>query len=162
VLAGQDSVHLTDEQASELLRFVGVSVNPEVAEGGVDCRIDVHVDELFGSVVSFGLTGDIPELLGDRAYATPPLTDIAAADLVRAPATAALLQGHAGAEPVDLRALESLLCSVAALADSISEISDLSVDVRAHAEGASVASAQVSVSSALNSSALYSSERRAM
>jgi succinyl-CoA synthetase alpha subunit len=162
VLAGQDSVHLTDEQASELLRFVGVSVNPEVSEGGVDCRIDVHVDELFGSVVSFGLTGDIPELLGDRAYATPPLTDIAAADLVRAPATAALLQGHAGAEPVDLRALESLLCSVAALADSISEISDLSVDVRAHAEGASVASAQVSVSSALNSSALYSSERRAM
>ena len=39
------------------------------------CRSQVTEDPLFGPLVSFGLAGAPSELLGDRSYGIPPLTD---------------------------------------------------------------------------------------
>ena len=62
------------------------------------------------------------DLLGDRAFRTLPLTDLDAAELVRAPRAWPLLDGYRGSEPVDVAALEDLLLRVARLADDLPEV----------------------------------------
>ena len=68
------------------------------------------------------------DLLGDRAYRALPLTDLDAAELVRAPRAFPLLDGYRGSEPVDLAGLEDLLLRVARLADDLPEVLGLALD----------------------------------
>jgi acyl-CoA synthetase (NDP forming) len=85
-------------------------------------------DPSFGAVVSFGLSGATAALLDDRAYRLAPLTDVEAAELVRAVRSAPLFFGHRGAAPVDVAALEDLLLRVARLADDLPEVARLELD----------------------------------
>ena len=55
------------------------------------------------------MSGVATDLLGDRAVRVLPLTDLDAAELVRAVRAAPLLFGYRGSEPVDVDALEPLL-----------------------------------------------------
>ena len=84
--------------------------------------VEIVDDPSFGALVSFGLGGVATDLLGDRAYRTLPLTDLDAAELVRAPRAWPLLDGYRGSEPVDVAALEDLLLRVARLADDLPEV----------------------------------------
>ena len=99
-----------------------------MATPGVACVVGSAEDPLFGPVVSFGLAGLVPELLGDRGYRIPPLTDLDARDLVRAPAASPMLDGVGGTEPVDRAALEDLLVRVGQIADDVPEIADLRIE----------------------------------
>jgi acyl-CoA synthetase (NDP forming)/GNAT superfamily N-acetyltransferase len=94
----------------------------EMAAPGVATVVEIVDDPSFGALVSFGLGGVATDLLGDRAYRTLPLTDLDAAELVRAPRAFPLLDGYRGSEPVDLPALEDLLLRVARLADDLPEV----------------------------------------
>jgi acyl-CoA synthetase (NDP forming)/GNAT superfamily N-acetyltransferase len=94
----------------------------EMAAPGVATVVEIVDDPSFGALVSFGLGGVATDLLGDRAYRTLPLTDLDAAELVRAPRAFPLLSGYRGSEPVDLAALEDLLLRVARLADDLPEV----------------------------------------
>src|SRR4051794_37362679 len=94
----------------------------EMAAPGVATVVEVVDDPSFGALVSFGLGGVATDLLGDRAYRTLPLTDLDAAELVRAPRAWPLLDGYRGSEPVDVAALEDLLLRVARLADDLPEV----------------------------------------
>ena len=94
----------------------------EMAAPGVATVVEVVDDPSFGALVSFGLGGVATDLLGDRAYRTLPLTDLDAAELVRAPRAWPLLNGYRGSEPVDVAALEDLLLRVARLADDLPEV----------------------------------------
>jgi acyl-CoA synthetase (NDP forming) len=94
----------------------------EMAAPGVATVVEIVDDPSFGALVSFGLGGVATDLLGDRAYRTLPLTDLDAAELVRAPRAFPLLDGYRGSEPVDLAALENLLLRVARLADDLPEV----------------------------------------
>ncbi len=94
----------------------------EMAAPGVATVVEIVDDPSFGALVSFGLGGVATDLLGDRAYRTLPLTDLDAAELVRAPRAFPLLDGYRGSEPVDLAALEDLLLRVARLADDLPEV----------------------------------------
>ncbi|MCW2940873.1 MAG: CoA-binding domain protein [Actinomycetia bacterium] len=117
-------------QAAELLGYYGitVAVSEYPGDGGVPTRIVTVEDPSFGAVVSFGLADTAAILLDDRAYRLAPLTDIEAADLVRAVRTAPLLFGHRGARPVDVPALERLLLRVSRLADDLPEVAMLELD----------------------------------
>ena len=95
---------------------------------GVACVIGSAEDPLFGPVVSFGLAGLVPELLGDRGYRIPPLTDVDARDLVSAPGASPMLDGVGGTEPVDRASLEDLLVRVGLLADDLPEIAELRLE----------------------------------
>ncbi|SHG39569.1 Acyl-CoA synthetase (NDP forming) [Geodermatophilus nigrescens] len=99
----------------------------EMAAPGVATVVEIVDDPSFGALVSFGLGGVATELLGDRAYRTLPLTDLDAAELVRAPRAWPLLDGWRGAEPVDVAALEDLLLRVARLADDLPEVLGLTL-----------------------------------
>ncbi len=116
---------------------MSASLDPEAAASlvvqrmaapGVACVVASTEDPLFGPVVSFGLAGVVPELLGDRGYRIPPLTDIEAHELVDAPAAAPLLHGFGGTPPVDRAALADLLVRVGLLADDVPELAELRLE----------------------------------
>jgi acyl-CoA synthetase (NDP forming) len=100
----------------------------EMAAPGVATVVEVVDDPSFGALVSFGVGGVATDLLGDRAYRALPLTDLDAAELVRAPRAWPLLDGYRGSEPVDVAALEDLLLRVARLADDLPEVLGLTLD----------------------------------
>ncbi|MFO7192515.1 MULTISPECIES: bifunctional GNAT family N-acetyltransferase/acetate--CoA ligase family protein [Thermocrispum] len=118
----------------------------QMAPRGSSCAIGLQDDPSFGSLVSFGLSGVLGDLIGDRAYRIVPLTDIDAADLVREPRSAALLTGYRGDEPADLGALADLALRVSALAEDLPEIRELSLDpVIANPDGVVVVAAKVRI-----------------
>ncbi|GAA2584672.1 GNAT family N-acetyltransferase [Actinomadura fulvescens] len=128
----------TREQTAELLACYGITLTPNPAEG-VPTRIVTLEDPSFGAVISFGLSDETAALLDDRAYRLAPLTDVEAAEMVRAIRTAPLLLGHRGADPVDVAALEELLQRVAKLAHDLPEVARLVLDpVQATASGIAV------------------------
>ncbi|REE95433.1 GNAT family N-acetyltransferase [Thermomonospora umbrina] len=135
----------TPEQAAELLACYGVTVGAG-DEKGVSTRVVTMEDPSFGAIVSFGLSGVTAALLDDRAYRLAPLTDVEAADLVRAIRTAPLLFGHQGTDPADVAALERLLLRVSRLADDLPEVARLILDpVRAASHGATVGNASLTL-----------------
>jgi acyl-CoA synthetase (NDP forming) len=99
-----------------------------MARRGTGCAIGLQDDPSFGTLVSFGLSGVVGDLLGDRAYRAVPLTDVDAASLVRAPKAAPLLTGYRGDEPVDLDALADLVLRVAALAEDVPAVRWLALE----------------------------------
>jgi acyl-CoA synthetase (NDP forming)/GNAT superfamily N-acetyltransferase len=99
-----------------------------MATPGVACVVSSVEDPLFGPVVSFGLAGVVPELLGDRAFRIPPLTDVEARDLVAEPGAAPMLDGYGGSSPVDKAALEDLLLRVGELSDDVPELAELRLE----------------------------------
>jgi acyl-CoA synthetase (NDP forming) len=96
-----------------------------MAPPGVPVTVRAQEDALFGPVVSFGVSGVTTELLGDRSYRIPPLTDVDAAAMVREIKAAPLLLGYRGAAMVDLRAVEDLLHRVSRLTDDLPEVADV-------------------------------------
>ena len=99
-----------------------------MAEPGVETIVGIVRDDLFGSVVMFGLGGTAAELFADRAFQIVPMTDVDAAELVRAPKSAPLLTGYRGSPPVDIAALEDLLLRMGTLAVTVPEIAELDLN----------------------------------
>jgi acyl-CoA synthetase (NDP forming)/RimJ/RimL family protein N-acetyltransferase len=149
LLAQAAQRELAGNEVTRLLAAYGIRVEPtehaDSADGaaGVSCSVGVREDPSFGSLVSFGLSGTVSELVGDRAYRAVPLTDSDARGLVVAPASAALLAGGHGSPAVDLDALAELLLRVSALADDVPELCSLTLDpVMAEPRGVVVANAR--------------------
>ncbi|MEV5826191.1 GNAT family N-acetyltransferase [Spirillospora sp. NPDC052242] len=132
-------VHATPAQAAELLACYGIEVDRDDARAGVPTRIVTMEDPSFGAVVSFGLADETAALLDDRAYRLGPLSDVDAAELIRAIRTAPLLLGHRGAEPVRVSALEELVMRVSRLGFDLPEVARLELNpVVADGSGAAV------------------------
>jgi acyl-CoA synthetase (NDP forming)/GNAT superfamily N-acetyltransferase len=117
-----------------------------MVDKGTSCVIGLQDDPSFGTLVSFGLSGVVNDLLGDRAYRAIPMTDVDAAGLVRAPKAAPLLAGYGGSPVADLAALEDLVLRVAALAEDVPEVRSLELEpVVASETGASVVYARIAI-----------------
>jgi acyl-CoA synthetase (NDP forming) len=117
-----------------------------MAPKGIGCSIGLRDDPSFGTLVSFGLSGVVSDLLGDRAYRAVPLTDVDAATLVRAPKAAPLLTGYRGSEPADLDALADMVLRVAALAEDVPQVRWLALEpILAGPSGAHAVGARVKV-----------------
>ncbi|MGH8828892.1 MAG: GNAT family N-acetyltransferase, partial [Jiangellaceae bacterium] len=99
----------------------GFVVQP-MAPGGVPVVAQAREDPQFGPVVSFGVAGVTTELIGDRAYRIPPITDVDAAEMVREVKAAPLLLGYQGGIMADLSAVEDLLHRLSRMSDDLPEI----------------------------------------
>jgi acyl-CoA synthetase (NDP forming) len=142
-LASEDSVRTAYETLREVSRDDEVYVQ-RMAPKGLSCVIGLQDDPSFGTLVSFGLSGLVSTLLGDRAYRAVPLTDVDAATLLREPRTAPLLTGYRGDEPADLAALQDMVLRVAALAEDNPEVRSLVLDpILASPDGAFAANARL-------------------
>ncbi|MGK8523217.1 GNAT family N-acetyltransferase [Nocardia asteroides] len=100
----------------------------KMATKGVGCILRVQDDPSFGSVIEFGLSGLIIELLGDRAYRALPLTEDEAMALIDAPRAAPLLSGTPASPRVDKAALAELAQRISALFNDLPEMRELSFD----------------------------------
>jgi acyl-CoA synthetase (NDP forming)/GNAT superfamily N-acetyltransferase len=117
-----------------------------MAPKGTACAIGVRDDPSFGTLVSFGLSGVLSDLLEDRAYRAIPLTGTDVSALIRAPRAAPLLTGYGGGPPADLGALEDLVLRVAVLAEEVPEVRWLSLEpILASDRGAFVTGGRVMV-----------------
>ena len=111
----------------------------KVSPPGVPVGIGGVEDQLFGPVVSFGVSGAATELLGDKAFRIPPMHSGEAADMVREIKAAPLLFGYRGSEVVDVDAIEKLLLRVAQLKNDLPQVCSLDLNlVLAGAHGATV------------------------
>jgi acyl-CoA synthetase (NDP forming) len=99
------------------------------APAGVPVSVRGVEDPLFGPVVSYGVSGPATELLGDRAFRIPPMSELDAAEMVRDIKAAPLLLGYRGSEPVDVAAVERLLLTVAQLKNDLPEVRDLDLSL---------------------------------
>ena len=116
------------------------------APDGVQVSYSVIEDPLFGPLVSFGLAGAPSDLLGDRAYGIPPMTDSDAADMVSNLRAAPLLFGYRGSDPVDVAAVQDVLVRLAAMKEDLPEIAELDLEpVSVHADGLTALSARAKV-----------------
>ena len=100
----------------------------KMAPPGVPMSIRTVEDPLFGPVLSFALSGAAADLLEDRSYRIPPVTDVDVASMIRELKSAPLLFGYRGGPRADLESIEDLLQRVAALKDDLPEVSELSLE----------------------------------
>ena len=99
-----------------------------MAPPGVACMVTSVEDPAFGPILGFSVGGFVSDLVSDWAYAMPPLTDVAADALARAPRSAALLFGYRGAEPVNVSAVAAVLMRVAQMATDWPQIRRLAIN----------------------------------
>ncbi|WP_127783344.1 bifunctional GNAT family N-acetyltransferase/acetate--CoA ligase family protein [Rhodococcus sp. X156] len=142
-VSSDDAVRIAYDDLREVSGNSSVYVQ-QMAGKGINCTVAVQDDPSFGSLISFGLSGVISDLLGDRAYRVLPLTS--PEELIRAPKAAPLLTGYRGSEPADLDSLALVVGQVAALAEHVSQIRELSCGpILASPDGASVTAARVRI-----------------
>ncbi len=109
------------------------------AAPGVPVAIRGLEDPLFGPAVSFGVSGALTDLVGDRVFRIPPISAQEAAETVRAIKAAPLLFGYRGSEQVDVSAVEDLVRRVAQVKNDLPQLSRIDLLlVHAHADGVSV------------------------
>ncbi|MFN0088741.1 MAG: acetate--CoA ligase family protein, partial [Acidimicrobiales bacterium] len=119
-----------------------------MAPPGVETIVGAVHDEQFGPLVMFGLGGVAAELFADRSFRLAPLSRPDAAELVRAPKSAALLFGWRNAPAVDAAALEALLEAVGWLAADVPELAELDLNpVLARPDGITVVDARARLAS---------------
>jgi acyl-CoA synthetase (NDP forming) len=97
------------------------------AQPGAAVVLQTCEDPLFGPVLSFGFAGVAYDILDDRAYAIPPLTDVDVDQLVCGPRAAALLDAGDGSDALDLAPLRDIVARVSRLADDLPEVSTLTL-----------------------------------
>jgi acyl-CoA synthetase (NDP forming)/RimJ/RimL family protein N-acetyltransferase len=113
-----------------------------MAPPGIPVSMSTMEDPLFGPIISFGVAGAPSDLLEDRSYRIPPLTDTDAASMVREIRAAPLLFGYRGSEHVDVECVEDLLQRLARLKNDLPEVAVLDLGlVLAGARGCSVLAA---------------------
>jgi acetyl coenzyme A synthetase (ADP forming)-like protein len=113
----------------------GVMVQAMVRDG-TEAIVGVTHDPSFGPMLMFGLGGTHVELLKDVVFRLPPITDVDAAEMVRAPRGFPLLQGYRGGPAADIAALETLLLRVSQLVGDHPEIVEMDLNpIKALAPG---------------------------
>jgi acyl-CoA synthetase (NDP forming)/GNAT superfamily N-acetyltransferase len=123
----------------------GVIVQPMIT-GGVEVKISVLEEQVFGPLVLFGLTGTTAGVLADRAARMAPLTGADADDLIRSVRAASLLLGRPGKPAADLASLKDMLLRVSQLADDLPQVAELDLSpVIARPDGAVPVEARIRI-----------------
>jgi acyl-CoA synthetase (NDP forming) len=128
-LANANDVRAAYEAMSTRLgEQMGGGVLQTMARPGVEAIVGLTVDPVFGPVVMVGLGGVMTDLLGDRAFAVPPLDPGAAEAMVNSLRAAPLLDGFRGAPLVDKGALIAIVEQVARIAEEVPELVELDLN----------------------------------
>ncbi|HET7326661.1 MAG TPA: GNAT family N-acetyltransferase [Nocardioidaceae bacterium] len=145
------NIDTLEEMTNAWQTLQGLADSPEraafvvqrMAPPGVPLSIASVEDPLFGPLLSFGIAGTPSDLLGDRSFRIPPVTDAEAAAMVREIKAAPLLFGYRGGECVDIARVEDLVQRVSRLKNDLPEVSSLQLSlVQAGAGACSVLAAR--------------------
>jgi acetyltransferase len=108
-------------------RLDGFLVQRQVGRG-LELRLRLEDEPMFGPFIGFGLGGTAADLLGDEAFDLPPLNDALAKSLIARSRAAALLAGYRDHPPADLEAVEDALVRLSQVAVDFPEIAALGVN----------------------------------
>ena len=107
---------------------MGGAVIQPMAPQGVEAIVGLASDPDFGPVVMVGLGGVLTDLLGDRAFAVPPLGPGVADAMLASLRAAPLLDGYRGSPKVDRQALVTMLERIAIVAEEVPELTELDLN----------------------------------
>ncbi len=150
-LAGAEEVRVAAARMAAALadRAGGIAptfVVQRMAPTGVEMIVGLVHDPLFGPVVACGAGGTQVELVKDVAVRLTPLAHEDTAEMLRSLKTFPLLDGYRGAPICDVAALEDVLLRVSALAEDLSQITELDLNpVVALPSGAVVLDARIRI-----------------
>jgi acetyltransferase len=108
--------------------FGGVTVQPMIANRGIELIVGSSVDRQFGPVILFGAGGVLVEVMQDRALALPPLNRTLARRLMERTRIYPALKGVRGQAAVNLEALETLLVHFSQLLTDFPEIQEVDMN----------------------------------
>ena len=104
------------------------AVMQPMVSGGIELLAGVVQDPVFGPVVAFGPGGTMAELIGGTAFATLPMTDVDAHELVASGKAGDLVAGFRGRAAADTGALVDLVVRLAALAEDFPQVAELDLN----------------------------------
>ena len=125
----------------------GVLVQPMV-KSDVEATVGMFEDPSFGPLVAFGLGGIHVEAIADPAVRVTPLTDRAAAAMVRETRGYPLLAGYRGYPPADIDAIHDVLLRVSRLVEEVPDLAELELSpifVGSPGEGCRILDARIRV-----------------
>ena len=102
----------------------GVLVQPMVKDH-VEVTVGMFEDASFGPLIAFGLGGIHVEVIADPAVRITPLTNRAAAAMVRETRGYPLLAGYRGCPRADIEAIHDLLLRVSRLVEEVPDLAEL-------------------------------------
>ena len=112
------------EAAAGPAAMEGVLVAP-MAGSGVEVMVRMIEDPSFGPLIMFGLGGIHVEVMADISVRVTPLTDRAAAAMVRQIRGYPLLEGYRGHPSADIPAIHDLLLRVSRLVEEAPDIAEI-------------------------------------
>jgi len=100
----------------------------KMVSGGRETIVGSTRDRKAGPLLMFGLGGIFVEVMKDVVFRVHPVTDVDAAEMVRAIRGYPMLEGVRGAVPVDLRALEEIIRRVSQLVGEQEMIEEMDIN----------------------------------
>jgi len=132
----EDRLWLTGEQSRALLSAYAIPCMEDDAAAAVkahrphahELAVGVTEDARFGPVIQVGHGGVAAEVIGDRAFALPPLTMQLAHEVLARTRIYKLLQDYPGMPGADLDSIALTLMKVSQLVCDIAEIAELHIN----------------------------------
>lgn len=116
------------------------------AEPGASVVLEAMEDPLFGPVISFGLSGVAYDVLHDRAFGIPPMTETDVDQLLSDPRASSLLDHDHEGRPLNLEPLRQIVARLSRLVDDLPEVCRLTMrPIVVATTGASVLGAYVEI-----------------
>jgi acyl-CoA synthetase (NDP forming)/GNAT superfamily N-acetyltransferase len=130
----------------------GAAAEPALGQPMAGTRVEVKVgmveDPSLGPLITFGLGGIHVEVIADVSVRVTPLTDRAAAGMVRENRGYPLLEGYRGHPPADIEAVHDVLMRISRLVEEVPDIAELTLSpvfVGRPGEGCRVADSRIRV-----------------
>ena len=123
-------LHLTGVEARQLLQEAGIRVveQDEVMRPGVELRIVVEQDPMFGPVIAFSYGRMAMEVWEDVAYRILPITEKDAHLMVREPKGQRLLQGYGVLDAPNASLIETTLLKLSEMVGQAPEVVGIELD----------------------------------
>ncbi|MFD1542740.1 bifunctional acetate--CoA ligase family protein/GNAT family N-acetyltransferase [Nonomuraea guangzhouensis] len=137
-----------DQAYREMSSHIGLEMTGAIVQrmlpGGVEIIVGGVNYPAFGPLVMVGMGGVMADLLADRAFRVPPVTD--AADMIGELRCAPLLHGYRGSPLVDVNALADQLVRVGRLLEDLPQVAELDLNpVIVGPDGATTVDARLKV-----------------
>lgn len=108
-------------------QVTGVLLQPYLA-GGKELILGAKQDPQFGPVLVFGAGGVFTEIIAEVSFRLAPLSQEAAAEMIRETKIYPLLRGARGEKPSDLEALEASILRLSQLVCDFPEIAEMDLN----------------------------------
>ncbi|MBU0628015.1 MAG: bifunctional acetate--CoA ligase family protein/GNAT family N-acetyltransferase [Nanoarchaeota archaeon] len=109
-------------------KLEGVTVQPMVANEGYELILGSKKDNLFGSVILFGMGGIAVELFKDKRIGLPPLNDTLAKRLIEGTKIYEFLKGFRGKKAVNIDLLKQIVIRFSHLIVDFPEIKEMDIN----------------------------------